>query len=52
MYRRSLPESDYAGKGDGGQALVAGLCIAFIAIIADLVIRSWSESRKKQLGIE
>ena len=38
-------------KADTGRGLVAGLCVAFIAIIADRLIAAWSDRRKKRLGI-
>lgn len=34
-----------------GKGLVAGLSIAFIAIIADRMIQSWSQRRKRELGL-
>ncbi|MEX2577205.1 MAG: ABC transporter permease subunit [Halofilum sp. (in: g-proteobacteria)] len=36
--------------GDVGRALTAGLCIAIIGIVCDLLLRSWSDRRKRQLG--
>ena len=38
-------------KADTGRGLVAGVCVAFIAIIADRLIAAWSDRRKKLLGI-
>ncbi|MBT4890826.1 MAG: ABC transporter permease subunit, partial [Rhodospirillales bacterium] len=38
-------------KADSGRGLVAGLCVAFIAIIADRLINAWSAKRKEELGI-
>jgi glycine betaine/proline transport system permease protein len=38
-------------KADTGRGLVAGLCVAFIAIIADRLIMAWSMERKKLLGL-
>ncbi len=38
-------------KADTGRAIVAGLCVAFIAIIADRLISAWSNARKRELGI-
>ena len=38
-------------KADTGQGIVAGLCVAFIAITADRLIQAWSHRRKKELGI-
>ena len=34
-----------------GRALVAGLCIAFLGIIADRIISAWSKKRKQKLGL-
>ena len=39
------------GKADPGRALVAGFGIAFIAIIADRLIRAWAQRRKAQFGL-
>ena len=39
-------------KADTGRGLVAGVCVAFIAMIADRLIQSWSIQRKKMLGLE
>ena len=38
-------------KADTGRGIVAGLCVAFIAIIADRLIRAWSDRKKQELGI-
>ncbi len=35
-----------------GRALVAGLSIAFLGIIADRIISAWSKQRKAKLGLE
>jgi len=32
--------------------IAAGLCVAFIAIIADRLIGAWARQRKQQLGLE
>ncbi|MGH6946914.1 MAG: ABC transporter permease, partial [Kiloniellales bacterium] len=37
-------------KADTGRGIVAGLCVAFIAIIADRLIAAWANERKRQLG--
>jgi len=34
------------------RGLVAGICVAFIAIIADRLIAAWSRRRKQQLGLD
>jgi glycine betaine/proline transport system permease protein len=39
-------------KADIGRGLVAGICVAFIAIIADRLIGAWSNKRKQELGLE
>ena len=39
-------------KADTGRGLVAGLSVAFIAIIADRLIAAWSARRKRHLGID
>ncbi len=39
-------------RADIGQGVVAGLCVAFIAMIADRLIGAWAEERKRQLRIE
>ena len=36
---------------DTGRGLVAGVCVAFIAMISDRLISAWSTLRKKQLGL-
>ncbi|MDA9981728.1 ABC transporter permease subunit [Gammaproteobacteria bacterium] len=38
-------------KADIGRGVVAGVCVAFIAITADRLISPWSERRKNLLGI-
>ena len=39
-------------KADSGRGLVAGVCVAFIAMIADRLIGAWARRRKEQLGLE
>jgi glycine betaine/proline transport system permease protein len=39
-------------KADTGRGIVAGLSVAFIAIIADRLISAWARERKKQLGFD
>jgi glycine betaine/proline transport system permease protein len=36
---------------DTGRGILAGLGIAFIGIIADRIIGSWADRRKRQLGL-
>jgi glycine betaine/proline transport system permease protein len=38
-------------KADTGRGLVAGVCVAFLAIIADRLIAAWAQRRKRQLGL-
>jgi glycine betaine/proline transport system permease protein len=39
-------------KADTGRGIVAGLCVAFIAITADRLIGAWARRRKQQLGFQ
>ena len=41
--------SDRAGVGNG---LILGLCIAFIGLAVDQILRTWANQRKKALGME
>ncbi len=36
----------------GGKGLIIGLCVAFIGLAVDNLIRTWAEKRKKLLGLE
>jgi glycine betaine/proline transport system permease protein len=36
----------------GGKALILGLCVAFIGLAVDNLIRTWADKRKKLLGLE
>jgi glycine betaine/proline transport system permease protein len=38
-------------SADPGRGLVAGICVAFIAIIADRMLRAWIDQRRKGLGL-
>ena len=38
-------------KADTGRGMVAGVCVAFIAIISDRLISAWSTTKKKELGL-
>jgi glycine betaine/proline transport system permease protein len=38
-------------RAETGRGLVAGVCVAFIAIIADRLIGAWANKRKKELGM-
>ena len=38
-------------KADTGRGIVAGLSVAFIAIIADRLIAAWATRRKRELGM-
>lgn len=39
-------------RADTGHGLVAGVCVAFIAITADRLIATWAAHRKRELGLE
>jgi len=39
-------------RADIGHGVVAGLCVAFIAMIADRLINAWAENRKRQLQLD
>ena len=38
-------------KANAGQGIVAGFCVAFIAIIADRVVNASADKQKKRLGL-
>ncbi|MFQ6022775.1 MAG: ABC transporter permease [Acidiferrobacterales bacterium] len=38
-------------KADTGRGIVAGVCVAFIAIIADRLISAWAKRKKQELGL-
>lgn len=38
-------------RAKAGEGLVAGLCIAILAIICDRMLQSWSDRRKRTLGL-
>ncbi|HSS64719.1 MAG TPA: ABC transporter permease subunit, partial [Gammaproteobacteria bacterium] len=38
-------------KADTGRGVVAGVCVAFIAIIADRLIGAWARKKKRELGL-
>ena len=38
-------------RGQPGKGLVAGFCIAFIAMITDRILQSWARRRKRELGL-
>ena len=38
-------------KANAGQGIVAGLSVAFIAIIADRIVNALAEERRKRLGL-
>ncbi len=38
-------------KADTGRGVVAGVCVAFIAIIADRLIGAWANRKKQELGL-
>ncbi len=39
-------------KADTGRGVIAGVCVAFIAIISDRMISAWATRRKRELGLE
>ena len=39
-------------KADSGRGIIAGVCVAFIAIIADRMIGAWAAKRKREYGLE
>ncbi len=39
-------------KADTGRGIIAGVCVAFIAIIADRMINAWAARRKREYGLE
>lgn len=51
---RDLGQEVYIGlsRADTGRGLVAGFCVAFIAIIADRLIQAYALQRKEKLGID
>jgi glycine betaine/proline transport system permease protein len=50
---KGLGQSIYIalGKADSGAGIVAGLSMALIAMIADRIIQSWSNKKKRALGL-
>jgi len=38
-------------KADPGRDLVAGVCVALIAIVADRLLRAWIDERRNRLGL-
>lgn len=39
-------------KVDPGRGVIAGVCVAFIAIIADRLLRAWAGKRRRELGLD
>jgi glycine betaine/proline transport system permease protein len=39
-------------KADTGRGIIAGVCVAFIAIISDRMIGAWVAKRKRKLGLD
>ena len=39
-------------KADTGRGIIAGVCVAFIAIIADRMIGAWAAKRKREYGLD
>ena len=50
---RELGQEVYSAltKADVGRGLVAGVCVACIAMITDRLIAPWAAERKRRLGI-
>ena len=46
-----LPPPALSDKQGAGKGLTLGICVAFIGLIFDNLIRTWVEKRKKHLGI-
>ena len=46
-----LPPPALSDKNGAGIGLTLGICVAFIGLIFDNLIRTWVEKRKKHLGI-
>lgn len=51
---RDLGQEVYIGltKANAGQGIIAGLSVAFIAIIADRIVTALAENSRKRLGLE
>ena len=49
---KPIPAPFLSDKAGGGKGLILGICVAFIALIFDNLIRTWVEKRKKHLGID
>ena len=39
-------------RADTGRGIVAGLCVAFIAVISDRLIGAWARRKKRELGLD
>lgn len=51
---KGLEQNVYIGLSDGnfGVGMIAGLCMAVIAIIVDRMTQTWSKKRQAQLGLK
>ena len=51
---KGLEQNVYIGLSDGnfGVGMIAGLCMAVIAIIVDRMTQAWSKKRQAQLGLD
>ncbi len=51
---RDLGQEVYAAltKAEAGRGLLAGLCVAFIGIIADRLIQAAARAQRRRLGLE
>ena len=36
---------------DTGRGIIAGLCVAFLGIVADRLLRAWADRFRRRLGI-
>ena len=50
--KSNLPTTIFSDLKGGGKALILGLCVAFMGLAVDNLIRTWANKRKKLLGLE
>ena len=50
--RAKLSTTIFSDLKGGGKARILGLCVAFIGLAVDNLIRTWANKRKKLLGLE
>ena len=53
IYTRNWNEGEieHLLEKGGGKGLILGLCVAFIGLAVDNLIRTWAERRKQLLGL-